>query len=235
MEIYLIGGAVRDRVLGIDSKDKDYVVISKASSIEGAYSEMIKYLKEQKFEIFLETPHCYTVRARFPKDHKYSGIVGDFVLARKEIGYIPNTRTPIVVPGTINNDVWRRDFTINSLYVDKNDEVVDLTGRGLEDLELKVIDTPFNPYVTFKEDPLRVFRAVRFAITKNFTLASRVEEVIYNEDFNFSVVSLDRVRQELIKCFEVDTLKTIKMLERFPKLQEYAFSSGELYLKPTLR
>ena len=102
-KFYEVGGKVRDEILGLQSKDVDYVAVPNEALLE-KYSEahemfvvLESYLLNQGFQIFLSTPNCYTIRAKFPKEHKYEG-VADFVMARKEIGYITGTRTPIIKP-----------------------------------------------------------------------------------------------------------------------------------------
>lgn len=231
MEILEIGGSIRDRLLGIQSKDRDFVVIPTATTIDLAWKEMTDYLEAKGYQIFLATESCYTVRAKFPLKHENAGLVADFVLARKELGYYPNTRQPILAPGTIEDDVWRRDFTINTLF-EKEGEIVDLTGRGQEDLKLRIIDTPLDASITFNDDPLRIFRAVRFAITKKFNLSDAVTEALH-KSYDYSTVSIERVREELYKCFKFNTLHTLKMLHTFESLQKYAFDQTGLWLKPT--
>lgn len=235
MLYYEIGGSVRDFLLGIDSKDKDFVCVTSKATVKEAWEEMKTSLIAEGFEIFLETEDCYTIRAKFPKEHKHRGLVADFVLARKENGYKPGTRKPILTPGTIVDDVYRRDFTINTLYKTFGGEIVDLTGRGIEDIKYHLIDTPTDPNITFVDDPLRIFRAIRFAITKHFILSDRVIDAIQDNKFDFDVISIERVRDELEKCFKANVISTLKYLERFPILKEYAFENGKLWLLPTLK
>jgi tRNA nucleotidyltransferase/poly(A) polymerase len=191
------------------------------------------YLKEEGFEIFLVTSDCFTIRAKFPKDHKYKG-VADFVMARKEIGYIPDTRTPIVKPGTLYDDLERRDFTLNALAKDGDGKIIDFF-NGLQDLKDGVLKTPLPTKVTFNDDPLRILRAIRFSITKGFritpTMAITIES--YNYEEKMGVVSMERIREELLKCFKHDTLKTLTILDEFPTLKNYIFKSKILWLKPT--
>jgi tRNA nucleotidyltransferase/poly(A) polymerase len=238
-KFYEVGGKVRDEILGLQSKDVDYVAVPDASLLE-KYTEapeMFKvlsdFLKEQKFEIFLETPDCYTIRARFPKDHKYQG-VADFVMARKEVGYIPGTRTPIVVPGTLFDDLERRDFTLNALAKDDDGTIIDFF-NGKKDLEDRVLRTPLDCSVTFDDDPLRILRAIRFSITKGFTIPDEMFRVIisYNYDEKMSVVSGERIREELFKCLKVDTLQTLDTLNDFIPLRNHIFNKTKLWLKPT--
>ena len=82
---------------------------------------------EIRNKIFLKTKDCFTVRAMFPKGHKHEGLVADFVMSRKEVGVIPGTRKPILELGTLEDDLIRRDFTVNSLCKDENGNIL-LTG-----------------------------------------------------------------------------------------------------------
>jgi tRNA nucleotidyltransferase/poly(A) polymerase len=191
------------------------------------------YLTNEKFEIFLSTPDCFTVRAKFPKDHKYQG-VADFVMARKEIGYVEGTRTPIVVPGTLKDDLERRDFTVNAMAKGEDGEIIDLFD-GMKDLEKMVLSTPLPTKQTFDDDPLRVLRAIRFAITKGFSL-KHLDYYINNYDYEnkMKVVSSERIREELYKCFKHDTMDTLDTLNDYPRLKRYIFENKLMWLKPTM-
>ena len=237
---YEVGGKVRDEILGLQSKDVDYTVVPSGSLLE-EYTEaqemfeiLVTYLKVNKFEIFLITPDCFTIRAMFPKDHKYSG-VADFVMARKEIGYIPGTRTPIVKPGTLYDDLERRDFTLNALAKDEDGTIIDYFG-GLDHLKFKMLITPLDANVTFNDDPLRLLRALRFSITKNFRMCDDIWNELNNFDYDekMGVVSTERIREELFKCFKHDTLKTLDKLNEFKYLRDYIFKNNLLWLKPTM-
>ena len=236
---YEVGGKVRDEILGLKSKDVDYVAVPNSFLLKN-YTEAPKmfkvlsnYLADQKFEIFLETSDCYTIRARFPKDHKYQG-VADFVMARKEIGYIPGTRTPIVKPGTLFDDLERRDFTLNALAKGDDGKIIDYFD-GMKDLKNKILRTPIDCKITFDDDPLRILRAIRFAITKGFEIPMSMYKVIWGYDYNdkMSVVSGERIREELYKCFKHDTLQTMRYLNSYPNLRNYIFEKTDLWLKPT--
>jgi tRNA nucleotidyltransferase/poly(A) polymerase len=156
-------------------------------------------------------------------------------MARKEIGYIEGTRTPIVKPGTLYDDLERRDFTLNALAKDENGTIIDFF-NGLEDLKNKYLITPLPIHETFNDDPLRILRAIRFSITKGFTIPMRMALVIesYNYDEKMGVVSTERIREELFKCFKHDTLETLKVLNEFPLLKNYIFKDKGLWLKPTM-
>ena len=238
-KFYEVGGKVRDEILGLQSKDVDYVAVPSDTLLEKYKSahEMFvileTFLTNEKFEIFLSTPDCFTVRAKFPKDHKYQG-VADFVMARKEIGYVEGTRTPIVVPGTLKDDLERRDFTVNAMAKDDNGEIIDLFD-GMKDLGKMVLSTPLPTKQTFDDDPLRVLRAIRFAITKGFSL-KHLDYYINNYDYEtkMKVVSSERIREELLKCFKHDTMLTLDMLNDYPTLKRYIFENKLMWLKPTM-
>jgi len=237
---YEVGGKVRDELLGLKSKDVDYVAVpnnfllQKGLTAEDMFEELIRHLLEAKFELFLITKDCYTIRARFPEDHMYSG-VADFVMARKEIGYIEGTRTPIVVPGTLYDDLERRDFTVNALAKDSKGKIIDFFG-GLEDLKNKILRTPLPCEETFNDDPLRILRAIRFAITKDFNIAEDLywEMLDYDYSNKMKVVSNERIYEELKKMFEYDTLTSIDLLETYHNLYTYIFYETNIKLKPVL-
>jgi poly(A) polymerase len=231
---YLVGGAVRDELLGLQSKDLDYVFVfddvNQNQTVEECFNEMYQNIQERG-EIFLSTPSCYTIRYK----DKETKEVKDVVMARKEIGYIPGTRTPIIVPGTLYDDLERRDFTLNALAKDDDGNIIDYF-NGMEDLKNRVLRTPLPTELTFNDDPLRILRSIRFSITKGFTIPSQMALVIerYNYDEKMKVVSTERIREELYKCFKHDTLETLRILNEFSGLRNYVFSNGGLWLKPTM-
>lgn len=237
--MFEVGGKIRDEILGLQSKDVDYVAVpsdtllEKYKSAHEMYVVLEAFLLNEKFEIFLSTPDCFTIRAKFPKEHKYQG-VADFVMARKEIGYVEGTRTPIVVPGTLKDDLERRDFTVNAMAKGEDGKIIDLFD-GMNDLKRMVLITPLPPEQTFNDDPLRVLRAVRFAITKGFSLKF-LDYYINNYDYEnkMGVVSSERIREELFKCFKHDTMGTLDMLNDYPTLKRYIFENKLMWLKPTM-
>ena len=233
---YLIGGAVRDKLLGLKSKDLDYVFVfdnpKQFTSAEEAFKEMERIIIADGGEIYLSTPDCYTIRYK-------DGVTGeakDVVLARKETSYIPGTRKPVVELGTLWDDQVRRDFTLNSMAMDKNGKIVD-PFNGQDHLNQKILYTPLDADITFNDDPLRCLRGIRFSITKDFRMCSDILEVIHTFDYEskFSVVSEERIREELYKCFKHDTYKTLTLLTSFPKLENYIFTKTNLWLLPTLK
>lgn len=238
-ELYEVGGKIRDEFLGLKSKDIDYSVVLPEDMRDTAPSVVFPLfcaqLQREGYDIFLETPDCFTVRAMFPKDHKHSG-VADFVLARKELGYIPNTRQPNVVLGTLEDDLERRDFTVNALAKDSDGNIIDCFG-GQKDLLGGILRTPIDTGVSFNDDPLRILRAMRFMVTKGFAVSDNIIETI--ETFNASkmeVVSTERIREELHKMFHFNTKRTMQVLywlnQINPELHSNIFSR-DMWLMPT--
>lgn len=239
-KFYEVGGKVRDEILGLQSKDIDYVAVpnlpllDKYTEAKDMFNVLVEYLKVEGFTLFLITDDCYTVRAKYPKGHKHEGLVADFVMARKEIGYIPGTRTPIVVPGTLYDDLQRRDFTLNALAKSEDGNIIDYF-NGINDLNEGILKTPLDCKITFDDDPLRILRAIRFAITKGFTIPKDIafKIHIYDYESKMPVVSTERIREELTKCFKHDTLLTLDYLAEYTNLRNYIFNNNVLWLKPT--
>jgi poly(A) polymerase len=243
-KFYEVGGCVRDEILGLKSKDIDYVAVpiddllKDVSSAHTMFSILEGYLKEEGFELFLVTPDCFTIRAKFPKGHKYQG-VADFVMARKEVGYIPDTRQPIIVPGTLYDDLERRDFTLNALAKDDDGKIIDYFD-GLWALEAKMLITPLDAKTTMLDDPLRLLRAFRFSITKGFTISPRVWETCLMDSVVKKleeVVSQERIREEVFKMMKHDTIKSLELFNEIgranPIIIEIIFGRG-MWLKPTM-
>ncbi len=238
-KIFKVGGCVRDKILGLDSKDIDFTFVCEQSqTVEEGWSEMRSWMLERGFEIFLETPDCFTIRAKFPKDHKFTGLVADFVMARKEVGYVEGTRRPILELGTLEDDLLRRDFTLNAMAEDEDGNLIDLfNGKG--HLGARLLYTPLPAEQTMMDDPLRFLRALRFSITKGFFIHQSIIEAMKQPEIFDKlrlVVSAERIREEVAKMMAHDTPATLRVLTRMegqlPGLTELIFDRG-LWLKPT--
>jgi tRNA nucleotidyltransferase/poly(A) polymerase len=239
-KLFKVGGCVRDRLLGLKSKDIDFTFVCEDSqTVEGGWIEMSSWMKINGFEIFLETPDCFTIRAKFPKDHKNAGLVADFVMARKEVGYTHGTRRPILELGTLEDDLIRRDFTLNAMAEDEDGNLIDLFG-GQEDLKAGILRTPLPAGQTMMDDPLRFLRALRFSITKGFSIHTDIFKAMEQSDIKEKLrvtVSAERIREEVFKMMKHDTVKSLKLLhqvdqEFLPGFIELVFDRG-LWLKPT--
>ena len=241
-QIYEVGGCVRDEIIGVHTNDIDFTFVldNTNQTIDEGWDEMLSHLKNEGFKIFLETKDCFTVRAKFPKGHVNEGLVADFVMARKEVGYILGTRKPILELGTLEDDLRRRDFTLNALAKDLDGTIVDLF-EGRKHLEEGILVTPLNPIKTFFDDPLRMIRALRFSITKGFDIDPEVWDAMFEpgliEHLN-KVVSKERIQGEVSKMMKHDTVSTLRLLAKIdkiePKLLEVMFG-GDIWLLPSTK
>lgn len=240
-QLFKVGGCVRDQFLGIDSKDIDFTFVldNLDRTVEEGFQIMTDWLTHKEFTIFLSTPECFTIRAKFPKGHENEGMVADFVLARKEIGYEEGTRRPILVLGTLEDDLIRRDFTLNAMAVSEDGELIDLFG-GRADLERGLLRTPLPAKQTMMDDPLRIMRALRFKITKGFSISDEIWLAMMQPeilDKLRTTVSAERIREELFKMMKADTVATLRLLnlvdsKSIPGFMDLVFGRG-LWLKPT--
>lgn len=235
--LYEVGGHVRDGLLGIKSKDIDYSVVMSNTQQDPltAFHLFEQTLKDQGYEIFLSTPDCFTIRGKFPEDHEHSG-VADFVLARKELYYPIGTRQPVVSLGTLKDDLIRRDFTVNALARSMDGKIVDYF-NGMKDLNDKILRTPTDAHVTFNDDPLRILRALRFSVMKDLHLSDQVIDAIKTYKGDFSVVSHERVREELNKMFMFDTRQAFITMGNLMELNYPLWHDmfTKVKLEPTLK
>jgi poly(A) polymerase len=239
-KLFKVGGCVRDKILGVKTKDIDFVFVldDLNKTVHEGFQEMQSWMENEGFTIFLSVPEMFTIRAKFPSDHKFAKLDADFVMARKEVGYEEGTRRPILELGDLTDDLIRRDFTVNALAETEDGLIVDLF-NGRKDLEKGILRTPLDPMVTFMDDPLRLLRALRFTITKDFTMHVDVWEAMKQPNILAKLtqtVSSERIREEVLKMMAVDTPRTIRLLldvdSEVPGFLEIVFKEG-LWLKPT--
>jgi poly(A) polymerase len=185
VEAYLVGGFVRDRLLGSEGKDIDLLIVGNgAVPLLTAVARSFDWAPPQVFE------HFGTAQVRG------DGFIVEAVGARAE-RYDPSSRKPSVTPGTLDEDIWRRDFTVNALCQTLDGTVLDRTGRGIADLYAGVLRTPLDPRDTFSEDPLRMYRAARFVAQLGFDLADGVLDAMRDVAPRASILSVERVSEEL--------------------------------------
>lgn len=235
MEFFEVGGCVRDEIMNIGSKDIDFsVVIQPGEIVEGTdpFRFMADRLATMGFKIWLESPEFLTIRAMFPAGHKHAKQTADFVLARKESDYIDGRRPSWVTPGTLHDDLARRDFTMNAIAKAEDGTLIDPFG-GLLDIRTGLIRCVGNASDRFEEDALRILRALRFSVTKGFRLAPSVDAAIRSNTYRLVTVSKERQREELTKMFRHDTVLSMQTLARYPQVVEQVFTDG-LWLKATL-
>ncbi|KAF7118140.1 hypothetical protein CNMCM5793_007533 [Aspergillus hiratsukae] len=234
MVLRFTGGWVRDKLLGVDSHDidvgissmtgyqfgmalKDYLDIPgnlnkyKRNHPNGELKEAIVSL--HKIEANPEkSKHLETVTT------KIFGFDIDLVNLRKET-YTDDTRNPQMEFGTAEEDALRRDATINALFYNLNEsKVEDLTGRGFSDMRNKIIRTPLEPYQTFKDDPLRVLRLIRFASRLGYQIDPDTERAMQNSDISATLkkkISRERVGTELEKMLKgPDPRRALHLIDR---------------------
>jgi poly(A) polymerase len=188
---WIVGGYVRDRLLGLAHLNPD-VVVEDGDALELAkrFAELAGAPPPVTFERF------GTAQVTIP------GRLVEFVTARAE-SYAPESRKPDVRRATLDEDLRRRDFTVNTLLMDFDGKVVDPIG-GRPDLEAGILRTPTDPEQTFTDDPLRMLRGIRFASELGFELAPDVPPAMRKMASRLAppVVSIERVTTELRMMLE---------------------------------
>jgi tRNA nucleotidyltransferase/poly(A) polymerase len=190
VEVYLIGGYVRDFLLGRPCKDIDFMCVGDGLQMAERVAQSLGPMANVAFFKNFGTAQI-----------KWEDYELEFVGARKE-SYREDSRKPLVENGTLDDDLQRRDFTINALAVSLHQfpqiQFID-PFNGLKDLKRKVIRTPLDPAITFSDDPLRMLRAIRFASQLEFDIEPGTFEGIMQSSSRMSIVSMERVHVELNK------------------------------------
>ena len=181
--VYLVGGCVRDTLLGRETSDLDFCCSLSPEVIHQAFEDSLYFEKYG------------TVSFKHDKNHV------TIAALRKESDY-KDYRHPgkVIFVKTIEEDFRRRDFTINSLYVDGNFDVIDPTGRGLKDLTNKIICLIGNFNQKLREDPLRILRACRFKLELGFTYSEETKKAMIEEEHLIGQLNPQKIKEELHKC-----------------------------------
>lgn len=219
LETYVVGGYVRDLILGRPCKDIDFTCVGNgitlAQEVAASYTEHVPLTVFKNFGTAML---------------KLEDLELEFVGARKE-SYRLESRKPIVEDGTLLEDLERRDFTINAMAISLNlenyGELVD-PFEGLLDIKRKLIKTPLAPGITFSDDPLRMMRAVRFAAQLNFDIDADTFYALAENAYRLQIISAERIIDELNKIiltpkpsYGFKLLFVSKLLhEFFPELVE---------------
>jgi len=189
LDVYVIGGWVRDLLMGRPSKDIDILVLGDGAALAKACAQILRVKKVTVFKNF-GTAHF-----------RYKDLDVEFVGARKE-SYSPDSRKPQTSSGSLQDDQNRRDFTINSIAISLRKEtygqLID-PFNGRADLDKGLIRTPLDPIITFNDDPLRMLRAIRFATRFDFEIAANSLEAMKSQAERLQILSLERITDELNK------------------------------------
>ncbi len=189
-ECYVVGGYVRDLLLHRHSKDIDFVTVG--SGIE---------LAEAVAKALGKGTHIAVYRSFGTAQVSRRQLELEFVGARRE-SYSHDSRNPVVEDGTLDDDLARRDFTINAMAIRVNaDAFGELIDRydGLGDLDRRIIRTPLDPDITFSDDPLRMMRAIRFATQLGFDIYPETLDAITRNADRIGIITAERIKDELFK------------------------------------
>lgn len=189
LKAYVVGGVVRDLVLVRENNDIDIMVVGDALEFAEKVADVLHIQPLVKYERF------GTAMLPHPE------LTIEIASARKEV-YQSDSRKPEVVFTDLNEDLKRRDFTINAMAIDITPagwgEFYDPFG-GIQDLKIKLLRTPMEPEKTFFDDPLRMMRAVRFAAQLNFRIDDNASVAIQHNADRLHIISMERIRDELMK------------------------------------
>jgi len=221
VETYLVGGFVRDKILGRSTKDADIVCVGDGIELATSVARHFKPVPQVSYFKNFGTAHIKVNisdnndsskapstggnRAERRLGTEFVGEAGafdiEFVGARKE-SYRFDSRKPAVEPGSIEDDQKRRDFTMNALAISLNQKdygkLID-PFDGLKDIESKIIRTPMEPAQTFSDDPLRMMRAIRFATQLDFVVEEKTLQAIKESAERINIISQERITDELNK------------------------------------
>ncbi|MHB9036724.1 MAG: CCA tRNA nucleotidyltransferase [Armatimonadota bacterium] len=211
--LYLVGGIVRDKFLEMPS-DEDIDLV-----LEGDAARLAGFLHERGVAENRPVVYARFGTAMVVVDGRQVELVG----ARKE-SYDASSRKPFTRPGTLLDDVLRRDFTINTLLENLHTgEILDLTGKGKLDICDRIIRTPVDPVATFADDPLRMLRAIRFCARLGFKIDEPTYTAVYSCAHRLSIISEERIKDEFVKILmSPGAVQGLEMLRETGLLAEFA-------------
>lgn len=192
--LFAVGGCCRDEIMGFEINDIDLAVDLPNGGVKFARWLEKKRLTVGRPVFFLKFGTARLRLRRFPDDEV------ELVQTRREQYTRETSRCPEVAFGTIEEDCFRRDFTVNSLYFDiSRRRMVDITGRGIPDMRAGLLRTPLDADETFNDDPVRILRGLRFANRFGWTIDPPVFEALLRHIHRLVIVSRERVHSELCK------------------------------------
>lgn len=217
--LYLVGGYVRDNIMGRPpTEDVDIVY-------EGDALKLARFLYDRGIARYRPVVYPRFGTAMIVVE----GRTIELVSARRE-SYLATSRKPNVEAASLYDDVMRRDFTINTLLEGLHDgRIYDLTSRGMADLEAGIIRTPTDPEITFYDDPLRMLRAIRFAVRFGFVIAPETYEAVVRNVERLAIISRERIRDEFVKIVLIrEPSHGLRMLKESGLLDQFAHELLEM-------
>lgn len=215
-------------------KDWDFAVVAES------YLHMKKWVEENGFHIFVETPQYMTIRAKARQGFTFAGIdmsgkTFDFALCRTDGEYSDGRRPDSVEVASLETDLSRRDFTMNAMAMGADGKIID-PFDGKTDIENDLIRL-VGGVERLREDPLRMLRAIRFSIQLDFYMDDEIWTFLYRPENTELLKSVDsnRIRDELTKCFKLSTIETLHTLQGLYSIQEYVFNETDIWLMPTVK
>ncbi len=202
VRVYVVGGVVRDALLGIEErKDIDMVVVGSGLAFANAFAERVGEDRGTLVEFSEFDTARFVYTKELPEGGKEVLLELEFAGARSE-SYRESSRKPVVTAATLEDDLSRRDFTVNAMAQEITagglGPVID-PFNGLADLREKVLKTPLDPDTTFFDDPLRMMRAARFAAQLDFSIDPGVLASMKQNAERLSIISAERMNEELFK------------------------------------
>ena len=232
IEIFEVGGSLRDELLGIDNPpDRDFCAVT-----TNGWEELLTWANNSMNKIFQVREEFFTIRGLIGKD------AIDIVMCRKDGFHSDSRRPDSVEPGTLLDDLSRRDFTVNAMARQVSVENLSPIGdiidpfNGQADVLSKTLVCVGNAKERMEEDHLRLLRAIRFAVTKGFELNPELIAMTHTLKpwINLSQnVSVDRIRQELHKMFKEAPITSMKFLVENCHPSALAVLFDNIWLKPT--
>lgn len=232
MEMFEVGGCVRDALMGKATKDVDFVVLAPS------FDAMRAALVADGFKIHVEKPEFVTIRAGVPAGNPLRERTkdADFVLARRDGPTADGRRPEFVEPGTLLDDLARRDFTVNAIAKSVDGTLID-PFDGVKDIRAGVLRFVGDPVERITEDGLRVLRGFRFMVTKGLrptpdTLSALTRPLATDM---LARVSVERIRDEMERMFAFDTGAALDVVAMMPReMRDTVFSRG-LRLSATMK
>lgn len=192
--VMTVGGCVRDDLMGLEIKDIDLCVSLPSGGIRFA-----EWLKEKGLTTkgVIVYPNYGTAMLHLKA---FPDVELEFVQTRKEKYIDHSCRNPQTAFGTIEDDFLRRDLTINALYCNVSmDEIIDITGNGVNDIRDHIIRTPADPDLTYDDDPLRILRCIRFASRYGWDIEAETMAGMKRNAFRLEIISKERIHDEFCK------------------------------------